>query len=125
MVIKSDEWSRPGGCKNDTLSFTVNRGSIVHPKGSVTICQALTLDRDSPWTNWRLLDNDDSPNDEDGPRVVYRGTPGDTDAVCDGDFRYEIGDRVDFAIRLKGSGDGKEPTTVYIGKGLIGIVGCD
>jgi hypothetical protein len=126
LVIKSDEWTRPGGCKPDTLSVTMNGGSLLDPAGSVTVCNARKLQDRSPWRNWATYKKGGSLFDEDGVRVTFVGSPEIRDGDCPEDVSVaSLGETLDFVIRLKGSGDRKAPTVVYIGKGSIGVAGCD
>jgi hypothetical protein len=48
-VMKSAEWTRPGGCKSDSLTFKMNGGSLLDPGGSNSMCQALTSEGDFLW----------------------------------------------------------------------------
>jgi hypothetical protein len=104
----------------------MNGGSLLDPGGNVGMCQALTLEADSLWDNFHTYDKGiPFIHDPDGPRVAFTLSPRRKDNECPEPVAVVIkGKRYDFVIRLKDSGDGKAPTTVYIGKGSISAQDC-
>jgi hypothetical protein len=124
FVLKSDEWARPGGCKPDTPSIMVNGVNILDPHGSVTVCRALT--EENSLFNWQTYRKGDTISSEDGPRVYFFQYLMEPEEGCPLiSLHFKLGQRLDFVIRLKGSGDGKAPTVMYIGKSSIEVKGND
>jgi hypothetical protein len=125
IVIKSGEWARPDGvCKLDTLTVMANGKSILDPAGSVTVCRALTMQQD--WRSWRTRLAGSPGASTDGTRVTLAGRVRDLDQGCPQNQFWALpGDRLDFVFSLRGSGDGKAPTTMYIGKHSISVRGTD
>jgi hypothetical protein len=119
FVIKSEEWSTK--CKHDAITFTMNGKSLINPTGgSVSVCNIPKLAKDSQFQhNWSY--------DGDEHHAVWTGPPEDRDSPSCPNYASltRKGRRYDFVIGLKDSGDGKDSTTMYIGKKSIDIVYCD
>jgi hypothetical protein len=108
----------------DTLTATVNKKSLLDPAGSVTVCNALSMERKFP--DWKTLSNGAPGSSATNTRVVFQGYLTDLDEGCPLQQHFAMpGERLDFVFSLKGSGDGKAPTAVYIGKKSIHIRGDD
>jgi hypothetical protein len=102
----------------------VNKRSLLDPAGSVTVCRALTMEQD--WgRSWQTRKKGSPGASADGTRVVLGGPVRDEQGCPEGQFSALPGDRLDFVFSLKGSGDGKAPTTVYLGKKSINVRGTD
>jgi hypothetical protein len=123
FVLKSGEWTRRGGCKRDTISMTVNGTNVLGPQSSVNVCQALKMT--DKYYNWRThKKGDHQVYDTDGPRVHFFDYLMDPEQGCPMvDLEVNEGQRLNFVIRLKGSGDGKAPTVIYIGKRSVSAQG--
>jgi hypothetical protein len=98
----------------------MNGGSLIYKSGSLDICKAPALQDAtdySDWQNWRTT------RIPDGPRVAFTGQPLTIRQFYLGEncpgvpaSMTTTGKQYDYVIKLKDSGDGKAPTTVYIGK---------
>jgi hypothetical protein len=130
-LTRSSEWARPGGCKPDKITYTINGHSVLAPSGSVTVCQALKLGYTVPESKpprplspnvligWRTIYPGPSayPRDPHGPHAVYDGVVMRNFASQPEAWsRVEKGKRYDFVLSLEDGGDGKAPTMWYISK---------
>jgi hypothetical protein len=110
FVLKSEEWARPGGCKRDRFAFMYNGDSLISSTRNVSICDVPFFGTTSVYANWRIVPFDNQ-------HAYWHNAPysihdDDCPLTSSGNFK---GDRVDFQVRLQDSGDGRYPTTVYIG----------
>jgi hypothetical protein len=126
FVLKSDEWSR-SKCKADRFAFTQKINdtgvvkSLISQTRDVSLCDVPRLSQTSPYSNWGEVPFK-------GTHAVWRKSSpynvGDDDCPANNSDNFK-GDRCDFTIRLTDSGDGKFPTTVYIGAKSIYNEYCD
>jgi hypothetical protein len=124
FVLKSGEWARPQGCKDDTLSMTVNGKHVLSFSGGISVCHALTMGDD--YYNWHTLQEGDALFNTDGPRVYTSEYLQEPEQGCPRVYeKFTKGQRLDFAIRLNGNGDGKAPTVMYLAKGSVAVRGND
>jgi hypothetical protein len=99
-------------------------GKQVLASGGLDVCSALRME--DVFYNWRTHRKGDAVYNADGIRVSAfeylqepeQGCPGLRDT-------FTLGQRLDIVVRLKGNGDGKAPTVVYLGKGSVAVQGND
>jgi hypothetical protein len=116
FILKSDEWSR-SKCKSDRFAFTQKINdtgivkSLISKTRDVSMCDVPKLSTTSPYSNWGHVPFN-------GTHAVWLNSApydvGNDDCPADSSNNLK-GDRCDFTIRLADSGDGKFPTTVYVG----------
>jgi hypothetical protein len=113
FVLESQEWKRPGKCKADTFSMTFNGKSFVSSTLSNSVCDIAKLYETSPYLNWDPTGTEPF----NGKYALWTDAP--ALKPDNGDCFAPIavnrkGQRFDFAMRLKDSGDGQYPTTLYV-----------
>jgi hypothetical protein len=117
LVLRSMEWTRRGGCQADQLGFTMNGKSLISKVKSTSVCDIPQMHKtQAPYSGW---------NEYDGTYAVWEGSPNSIETCPDSVAYTYVGKRYDFVISLKGSGDRKAPTVLYVGKGSIDSSWCD
>jgi hypothetical protein len=143
FVLTSDEWTRPGGCKDDSFTFMFNGKTFLTLKyrlptdptdtaapaatasaaKSVSMCIIKSLRQN--FSNWRdhcyylCEPGTYCCPPVDNKHATWLGAPSDTLEYYAEYTRNKKGDRCDFVIRLQDSGDGKYPTVAYLGANSV------